>query len=169
MSVWAYLYRSISGIRKLNYTYVRLFVEGKVVSVVELRLIYLVQEALENIMSHLNLSIDEKQFFPRGSNMLWLLKNILWLLNMYNTIIKQLVCKSSKQKSVSFQVIKPQKQVLLFLLLPGHWDVTSLDVLPVFLYCMAQKLQGGSRHCYEWQGLVPAAVTQCWPKTTTNK
>ena len=169
MSVWAYLYRSISGIRKLNYTYVRLFVEGKVVSVVELRLIYLVQEALENIMSHLNLSIDEKQFFPGGSNMLWLLKNILWFLNMYSTTIKQLVCKSSKQKSVSFQVIKPQMQLLLFLLLPGHWDVTSLDVLPVFLYCMAQKLQGGSRHRYEWQGLVPAAVTQCWPKTTTNK
>lgn len=124
--------------------------------------IYLIQEASENII------LTETYRLLKSNCIPGLKKNILCLLNIYTMTIKQLICKSSKQKPVSLQVLKPQMQLLLFLLLPGHWDVTSSDVLPVFLYCMARKLQGGSRHHYEWQGLVPAAVTQCWPKTITN-
>lgn len=46
--------------------------------------------------------------------------------------------------------------------LPGHWGVTSSDVLSVCPYCMAQKPQGESTlHC-GGQDLSPVTAAQCW-------
>jgi len=76
--------------------------------------IYLIQEASENII------LTETYRLLKSNCIPGLKKNILCLLNIYTMTIKQLICKSSKQKPVSLQVLKPQMQLLLFLLLPGH-------------------------------------------------